>query len=184
MWRKRIESLRQEHLTQQTLVTETSALLAANQAELAAMKEAQVLVQQTATLAQETAHRRIAQLVTECLRAVFDDPYEFRIEFDRKRGRTEARCLVVRGDCEIDPLEAAGGGVVDVIAFALRLIALTLKRPERRRLLILDEPFKFVSEEYRERIRDLLLTLSEDLGIQMVIVTHIRELEIGHVIRL
>jgi len=85
---------------------------------------------------------------------------------------------------EVDPLSASGGGVVDVAAFALRLSCLCLSKPKRRHLLVLDEPFKFVSEEYRHRIRGMMEKLSEEMGVQIIMVTHIKELETGKVIRL
>ena len=59
-------------------------------------------------------------------------------------------------------------------------------RPPRRRLIVLDEPFKFVSDrgDYRARARDLLDALSTELGFQFVIVTHDPTFEIGKVIDL
>jgi ABC-type sugar transport system ATPase subunit len=139
--------------------------------------EAATIVQTIAQAIQQEAHARVAGVVTRCLAAVFPDPYEFRIEFDRKRGRTEARM-------EIDPQTAAGGGVVDVAAFALRLSAILLAQPQRRRVMVLDEPFKFLSADRRDAVRDLLETLSAELGVQFVIVTHIDELQAGTVVRI
>ena len=123
-------------------------------------------------------------MVSRCLEAVFDEPYEFHLNFELKRGRTEARLSFVRDGVEVDPLTASGGGVVDVAAFALRLSCLMLAQPPLRRLLVMDEPFKYVSEEYRERIRVLLETLATEMGVQFVMVTHITELKTGTVIEL
>jgi hypothetical protein len=133
---------------------------------------AQTVAQTVAAAVQRTAHDRIASVVSRCLEAIFDDPYEFRIEFDRKRGRTEARLEFVRDDTPINPTEAAGGGVVDVACFALRTAALLLSRPAVRRLLVLDEPFRYVSRDYSPRVRDLVAALATDLGVQFIIVTH------------
>jgi ABC-type sugar transport system ATPase subunit len=146
--------------------------------------EAATIVQTIAQAIQQEAHARVAGVVTRCLAAVFPDPYEFRIEFDRKRGRTEARMFFVRDGMEIDPQTAAGGGVVDVAAFALRLSAILLAQPQRRRVMVLDEPFKFLSADRRDAVRDLLETLSAELGVQFVIVTHIDELQAGTVVRI
>lgn len=151
-------------------------------AVLSAIVEAQSTAQGVAAEVQASAHDRIARVVSRCLAAVFDEPYEFRVTFDRKRGKTEARLGFVRDGVEMDPLTAAGGGVVDVAAFALRLAALVLARPARRRLVVLDEPFKFVSAEYRGAVRGMLEMLAEDMDVQFVIVTHIDELKTGTVI--
>ncbi len=82
------------------------------------------------------------------------------------------------------PLDEDSGGVVDVAAFTLQLSSLMLKKPPVRRVMILDEPFKFVSEEYRPGIRQMLEKLSEEFNFQFILVTHIVELMIGKVIKL
>lgn len=145
---------------------------------------AQEIVQTVAEGMQNRAHQQIASVVSRCLEAVFHEPYNFQIQFEKKRGRTEARLVFVRDKLEVDPMTAAGGGVVDVAAFALRLACLVLAKPARRRLLVLDEPFKFVSELYRARVRDLMLELAEEMDVQFVIVTHVPDFEIGKVVEL
>lgn len=143
---------------------------------------AQEALQGIAAAVQDAAHARIAGVVSECLGAVFDDPYEFRILFNRARGRTEARLVFVRDGQEINPIDSSGGGVIDVAAFALQVACLMLSRPPARRVMVLDEPFKFVSARYVPRVREMLERLSEELRIQFIMVTHIPELRCGKVI--
>lgn len=147
-------------------------------------EEAQILAQIVAQKVQEEAHNQIASVVTKCFEAVFDDPYTFEIIFEKKRGRTEASLIFKKDGLEFDPLTSTGGGVVDVAAFALRLSCLMLSKPALRKILIMDEPFKFVSHEFRNRIRILLETLSKDMGVQFIMVTHIDELKTGNVIEI
>jgi DNA repair exonuclease SbcCD ATPase subunit len=156
------------------------------QAEDAAVdaEEAQKVAQLVAQTVQQKAHDRIAGVVSKCLEAVFDEPYEFKINFEQKRGRTEASLVFVREGLSVDPLSASGGGVVDVAAFALRLSCLLLARPAVRRLVVLDEPFRFVSAEYRPRVRGMLEGLARDLGVQFVMVTHDEAYKTGKVIEL
>ena len=148
------------------------------------VEAAQALVQAVVQHVQQQVHQRIASVVCRALEAVFDDPYEFRIRFEQKRGRTEACLIFARGGMEIDPLTASGGGPVDVASFALRLSCLLLHRPPLARVIVLDEPFKFVSAEYRDRLRELLVALSEEMKVQIIMVTHIPELQVGQVVRL
>lgn len=171
------------HHARKTLLDEKVALVAAREA-VGDAEEAQKIAQLVAQTVQQQAHERIASTVSRCLAAVFDRPYKFKIIFEQKRGRTEARLVFERDGNELDPLSASGGGVVDVAAFALRLAALLLTRPPLRRVLVLDEPFRFVSVQYRERVRDLLEQLSDELGVQLIMVTHIEDFEVGTVIRL
>lgn len=151
----------------------------------AVIAEAQATLQTIAQGIQNQAHAKIARVATRCIKSVFgEDSYELRIEFDRKRGKTEARIVLVKEGIEVDPLDAAGGGVVDVISIALRIACLTLSRPRRRQLLVLDEPFRFVSKGYRPAVRRLIEVLAEELGIQFLLVTHSQEFMIGKVIDL
>jgi len=165
--------------------TDDAESLRAALQDLSDVTEAQRAVQRVAASCQDAAHAKIARVVTKCLRAVFgQDAYEFKIAFDRKRGKTEARLLFVRDGKEMDPLSSSGGGVVEVAAFALRLARLVLSRPRRRFFLCLDEPFRCVSAEYRERVNELVQSLSRELGVQFLLVTHIDEFATGKVVRL
>lgn len=156
----------------------------AGEEELDAAEEAQGIVQAVAETIQEEAHDRIAGVVSQCLATVFEEPYEFHIKFERARGRTEARLVFVRDGLEVNPIDASGGGVVDVAAFALRLSCLMLSRPARRRVVVLDEPFKFVSADRRAGVRAMLEGLTTDLGVQFIMVTHIDELRCGTIVEI
>ena len=152
--------------------------------QLADTQDAHAIIQLVAQAVQQEAHSQIAGVVSRCMEAVFDSPYEFKIDFDRKRGRTEAALTFVRGDLEIDPMTGSGGGPIDVASFALRLACLVLARPPIRRLLVIDEGFRFLSKSYRSRARALLEGLSEEMGVQIIQVTHIDELRCGKVVEL
>jgi DNA repair exonuclease SbcCD ATPase subunit len=146
--------------------------------------KAQQIAQTVSQAIQKQVHDQIATVVSRCLKTVFTDPYEFRIEFDKKRGKTEARLVFVRDGEEYDPQEGAGIGVMDVAAFALRLACLLLQRPKRRRLIVADEPFRCVSKEYRGRIAQMVSALAEEFDFQFIFVTHDQEFELGRVVRL
>lgn len=145
--------------------------------------QATTLIQEIAQNVQKAAHTQIASIVTRCLDAVFGSgEYAFKVIFEPKRNKTEANLLLERNGHDIDPLEADAGGVVDVISFALRLACLLLSRPARRKLLVLDEPFRMLSVEFRPQIRGLLEAISEEFGVQIVLVTHAREIVCGKVL--
>jgi hypothetical protein len=150
------------------------------------IEEAQSIVQQVAKSLQERAHTRINSIVSLCLNAVFDEPYEFKLRFDRKRGKTEARMMFVRNGIELDdPPNQVGGGVIDVAGLALRLACLLLSYPPKRRLVVLDEPFRFLrGSEYRKRTRRMLQLLSQDKGFQFIVNSDIQEYRLGKVIEI
>jgi DNA repair exonuclease SbcCD ATPase subunit len=144
--------------------------------------DAAAVIQEAGEVAQRIAHERIAGTVTRCLAAVFDEPIEFRVVFEKKRGRTEARLVFVKGGNELQPLKGSGG-VVEIAALALRCACLALSRPQARRLLLLDEPFRHVQAERRPRVAALLESLSAELGIQFIWTSHDEEFQVGRVVR-
>lgn len=145
--------------------------------------QAQDVLQHLAQAVQQQAHERISRVVSSCLEAVFGDgAYEFQIQFERKRGKTEAQLRFVRGELNADPLSAAGGGAVDVASLALRVACVMLHRPRLSKVIILDEPLKYVSAEYRPNVRQMVEGLSRDLGFQIIMVTHAKDLVAGKVL--
>ena len=150
------------------------------------LEEAQRLLQGIAQDVQQRSHEAVAALVTRCLKTVFGEEYgyEFRINFEQRRGRTEADLVFVREGKETDPATASGGGVVDLASFALRLSCLLLSRPAKRRVLVLDEPFRCLSKNHSSTVRELIETLAKECVIQFIIVTHDDQLACGKVIEL
>lgn len=171
------ETARQRH-------RQEKGLLKAALEDQKAAKEALSVAQGVAKAVQETAHRRVADVVGRSLQAVFDEPYEFKILFEQKRGRTEASLVFEREGLQVDPMTASGGGVVDVASLSLRLSCLILSEPPVRRLIILDEPARFVSSQYRSRVRALIEMLAKEMSCQFLIVTHIDEMKMGKVVEL
>lgn len=163
---------------------ERSALKAA-ESRLEVILAAREVLQDAAVRTQTRVHSRIAAVVSRCLAAVFAEPYEFRVAFEQKRGKTEARLILVRDGIEHeDATDAVGGGVVDVASFALRLTCLMLTQPPPRRLLVLDEPFRHLSAGHAPAARKLLETMAEEFGVQVLMVTHNHRLATGKVVEL
>lgn len=162
--------------------TERKAIESYRKAATAARKARDVL-QAVAATVQSQAHRQLTAVVTKCLQTVFEGGgYSFKINFPRRRGKTDAEMVFVRNGVEIDPTSSDSGGVTEVAAFALRLSCLLLARPARRRLLVLDEPFRAVSKEFVPAVKEMLETLAKDLDLQIILVTHNADLATGKVI--
>ena len=153
--------------------------------ELKWEEEAQTISQQIAQMVQQKAHERIEGVVSKCLEAVFGDAYGFKIHFERKRGRTEAKLVLLKDGHEIeDVLNSDSGGVIDVAALALRLACIVLAKPTLRRTIIMDEPFRNLDLKNREHVRILLEELAKDFKVQFIVVTHEIAFQTGKVIEL
>lgn len=186
-FRRRLDSLSAGHRLARLGVKREKQALAEARERAEHTLIAQRLVQEVAERIQSEAHQKIASVVTHCLKSVFGpEGYEFRINFVKARGKTEAHLQFVRGGVVIeDPLNEAGGGVIDIAAFALRIACLSLGVPRRRKLLVLDEPFRFVhGEANRERAASLLETLAADLGVQIILATGLEWLKIGKIVEI
>ena len=139
-------------------------------------EEAQIVIQKVAQLTQEELKIRISNLVTLALESVFDEPYEFEVDFVQRRGQSEADLWFVIDGERIDPLSASGGGVVDVAAFGLRVSLWSLQKPRSRSIIVLDEPFKYLSSNYQQKAGELLKVISEKLKLQILMISHIEPL--------
>lgn len=146
--------------------------------------QAQEIAQKVSQTIQEQVHSKIAKVVTRCLQAVFNQPFEFFIHFERKRGRTEAKIVFKLGELETDPISEDSGGMIDVACFAARIASIVLSRPHKRRFVVMDEPMKMVERLRSNRVQKMLETISKEMKIQFVIVTHNKRLQAGKVIDL
>lgn len=182
--RKQIDKKKSEYTVLKNQLTKKKQDLDICVTTLDNIMQAQEIVQTITKGIQEEVHSQVASIVSQCLEIVFEEPYIFKILFEQKRNRTEARLVFERNGLEVDPMSATGGGVVDVAAFALRLSCLMLHKPKLNKVIILDEPFKFVSQNYQPNVKEMLETLSEKLGIQMIMITHISDLVTGKEIEL
>lgn len=109
--------------------------------------------------------------VQSALDIVFPGAYKFCMEFSSRRNQAELDMWLDRNGEKVSALDAAGGGVVDVISFALRTCCLLLSK--KRPVLFLDEPFKFIRGEARDRLGELLNLLSVQSHVQIIMVADV-----------
>ena len=181
--KKQVSDLKQKYIDTSKLQDNTTTQLKKARTQLKTILRTQEIGQEAAEQIQQQVHRHISNIVNKCLQAIFDDPYEFKIRFVPKRGKTEAELLFIRDGRE---RKNVGGGVIDVVAFALRLSSLLLSNKEIAPVEILDQPFGNVSEEdgNLERVPDMLIMLAEEFGIQFIQVTHEEKLKMGKIIKI
>lgn len=183
-WRRRINLKLDERKYASRIIKSEKSQLEQCRKNLCHIMEAQKILQEVAQSVQQQVHRRISTIVSKCLAIVWDEPYRFIIRFERKRGKTEAVLRFTRKGKEVDPNKAAGGGVADVAAFALRLACLSLRLPKLRQLIVLDEPFKHVDATAQTRIKYMLEMLAKEMNFQFVMSTHSSQLKMGKVIKI
>ncbi len=139
-------------------------------------RKSQVLIQEAAKTLQNNIKSALTTLCTKALKDVFPDKdISFNVNFVPHKHTTAIEMSIQEDGIDYDPLESRGHGLADVLTFALRVSILALQ-PNLRRILIMDEPFTRVSEEYRDRVIEFVKEVSKQTGIQIILVTHIPEL--------
>lgn len=133
---------------------------------------ARVHIQLVAKQTQQELEYHISEMVTNALAAVFENPYTFKLEFVLRRDKTEADRLWQRDGENYQP---NGGGVRDVSALAFRLAMWKLQN-KRTPILMLDEPGKHCDEKLLIRFSALFAQCSKQLGIQIIMCSHAKEL--------
>lgn len=114
----------------------------------------------------------ISDMASLALEAVFNDPYQLKVDFVERRNKTECDLLFVRDEMEIDPITASGVGAVDVASFALRVASWSMSQPRSQACLILDEPFKHLKgEEENKKVLTMINEISKRLGLQIIMVS-------------
>jgi len=138
------------------------------------LEEAQVILQIVAKETQEQLKYHITDIVQLAIDACFPDEYIFDINFEIKRGKTEASIVFKKNGHNVDPMDDSGGGVVDLASFALRIAAWSLGKTDS--VIILDEPFRFLSKDLQPQAAEIMKQLSEKLKLQFIMVTHNKEI--------
>ena len=153
-----------------TDISECKRNLISRKKKLKNIEEARGIVQIVAKTTQEQLQCKINDIVTLALEAVFGATYGFTVEFVIRRGKTEVDLFLVQNENKLDPMDASGGGVVDVCSFALRTSLLIMGNSLP--ILVLDEPGKFVSRDLQSKFGLFLKKVSESLGMQIIMVSH------------
>lgn len=136
--------------------------------------KARWVLAEVSKITQQKFKEYIESLVTMAIRSVFDRPFKFLVDFELKRNKSECNFRVQEGENPpYIPKDEMGGGMVDIIAIALRVVMWSLQRPKSRNVFILDEPMKFVGKgELLQRAGQMLREISDRLSFQLIIVTH------------
>ncbi len=143
-----------------------------NRRSLLRHEEAREIIKSVGLKTQRELQFHISDITSLALDAVFPNPYELKVEFVERRNKTECDLLFVRDGNEIDPITASGVGAIDVAAFALRIASWSMMLPRTRNVIIMDEPFRFLSVNYQEQASAMIKELSDKLGLQFIIISH------------
>ena len=119
---------------------------------------------------------RIENLITLAIRSVFDREFTFKIDLQNKNNRVYAVPTIIDGEHEFtDIKEDLGGGMIDIISLAFKIVLWSLESPKKRNIFIVDEPFRFTGKLVK-KAGYMLKYLSKELNFQVIMVSHDDEL--------
>ncbi len=136
------------------------------------LEKAQNIVLIAGKETQKQIQFHISDIVSLALEGVFRDPYKLVLDFVERRSKTECDIFFERNGERMKPLDSSGFGAANVASFALRVAAWCMQSPRSRNTIILDEPFKDLSEDNQEAASLMVKELSRRLNLQFIIVTH------------
>ena len=140
-----------------------------------ACEEAAKLLATFADERQEQVIGTIETITSTGLTQIFGTPIQLKLEQVVRARRVEMDAKIVSDGLETSIMDARGGGLASVAGFLLRVSVLLLTR-NARRLMVLDETFAMLSEEYLANMAEFLKQLSEQADMQIILVTHQSEL--------
>ena len=130
--------------------------------------------QEVAKEVQSQLSVKIETITNLGLETLFGDEYSFKLEYVTARGKTEVEFnLYDKMGNQIDPMVQSGGGLVDAMTLCLRIAVYNISHVDNT--IVFDEAMKFLLKGFREKAAELIHTLSERLGLQIIEVTHIPE---------
>jgi len=145
--------------------------------EMDTLNRVAVLLNSLGEERQAQAQGTIESLVTEGLQTIFDETLTFHI-VATQRAKTSGIEFVVRTNLggesvETSVMDARGGGLAATVGFLLRVVVMLLSASKNQEnLLVLDETFAHVSDEYLEPLGQFLRQIVDRSGIQILMVTH------------
>ena len=145
-----------------------------------AAEHSRVIIQTVAKETQNQLEYRVSELSTLALQAVMEEEWKLKLEFNEKRGRTEATMLLEINEKSRSPKGNFGGGVLDTLGLFSRFGLFSLIRPVPRKFFALDEPLKWLKgADLPEKGAEIIKETSHRLGYQILMVSHSPELKAG-----
>lgn len=152
---------------------------AALAARVEALERQQKLLEEVGTVLSSMEHawrkgfeESLTSMVSRGLTLVLGEQTNFTLHSKLRGGAPSLEFVLEQGGLELDPLEAKGGTIVNLVNFLLRLAVILAAQPPMRRILVLDEAFAHVSAEYVPSLAALIRELCDTTGVQVLLVTH------------
>lgn len=134
------------------------------------------VTQEVATATQQEFQLQICEIITAAIQTIFKEKTTLKIDFVPKRNKSEARIYLENNDGEeLNLFNDDAGGLLDIVAFLLRITCWRISANKSAPIFIFDEPFRNLSEKYQPKVSEFINEISKKMNIQFIIITHIKE---------
>jgi DNA repair exonuclease SbcCD ATPase subunit len=111
-----------------------------------------------------TTLKSVVDIVNNILIKVFDETYHFDLDIDLTGTKPRITPKIKKPEGTF-PILTVGGGLLELISLFVRIALVIISK---RKLLVLDEPFRFLDAQKKELVMEILSTLD----FQIIMVTH------------
>lgn len=138
------------------------------------LEQASKILQVLSASQKQKACELLEGLCTSAIQYSFSPDHEIKVSIKEtgKKSIIDVKIMNTKTGFEEDIMDQNGGGVVDIVSTALRLIALQTYEPYIDGPIILDEPTKMVSSEYIPTLAEFLKSAGKDFDRQIILITH------------
>ena len=169
--RTRLEQERGKMIQLEVILKETTEDVKMMAKNVSNHDKALAIVKEISLKMQNSLSFHISGITSMAMEAVFDNPYKVILDFVERRNKTECDLFFSRDDNKVKPMDASGGGTVDVAAFALRIASWSMENPKKSDTIILDEPFSHLrGEKENENALKMIKEISTKLNLQIIMI--------------
>lgn len=137
------------------------------------IERTRVALEQARPLLSASSIRQLEALANTALSTIFDIQGEVTFDVESKR------FIINDGEKIVDLADSSGGGLVTALSFTFDLFLLV--KNGCRRLLVYDEAFYAVSDQYFDDFMTFVRKACKDLGVDLLLVSHDARLSIAMV---
>lgn len=170
----RIKAMEFENKSIDKKIDDESKKVKISERELNIFRQALEIVENIANSRRSAIKEQIEAILSEAVSFIYGYEYSVELTYDTKNNRSSLIIELVRktkkGEIRRE-MDGFGGGVSDTISVPLRLMVL-LSSKTNSPVCILDECYKHMDGERIELVAELLKSLTDKLGIQLIFCSH------------
>jgi len=132
------------------------------------------LLNKVQTVTRDKIKNEFENLVSYAMNFIYGENYKFHLDFGTRGNLQELNFSIETPEFKepYDPLDTSGGGILDIVSLALRIVLMEVSQPKIQGFLLMDESLKHLSENYLPNANEFLTEISKKLNRQILFISH------------